>query len=477
MGCSSRSSNESEVTPELNLVSDSIINLGSAGGVATIVFESNDKWQINSKASWISFQGSTKGKGDGNITIQVGINKGGKRMSNVNIIAGNQRTVVKIVQKGRKLKSSLVSPSLLYNTNELNEIKSAFKNNPTGSLKTAFKDLEIRSNNGLKYNPKPDVYRGTNALTFYKKIRNPAALARSLAIYYYLTKDKRYAQKAIQIMEVWAKECANITYIDTPNDGMDIARSIYPILCAYDILRHFDVMDDKTKRTILSWFRKLSRDVKAGMFDWMSHDYYGHQNYQNHLVAFDMGMLAFGVVLNNKYLFQFALSSTSNPRDLYELISGSILMKGDPTYHGEPENAPPPQDGETYDRYRHYGPKKAGLGYANLTLKLLATCAQICQNNGIDMWSYVAPGGENLKLSFDYYSDFYRLKDACIKSDFYCGETNFGTGSFYEIGFAHYPNSQKLKKLINSGSFNRGSAYSAFFGYTRFLAFTVDRSK
>lgn len=192
-----------------------------------------------------------------------------------------------------------------------------------------------------------------------------------------------------------------------------------------------------------------------------------------------MGLLALGYALDDPVLIEFALDSPENPRDLYELISGSILMAGDTPHHREDPNAPAPEDGEIYDRYRHKTGPMRGLQYSHLTLTLLSISAKMCDNHGIDLFSYVAPTGENLRLPFEYYADFYRLKDACINTSFYCGETDrIGKAGdepgLFELGYNYYSDSQPLTRLIESDTYNRGAGYMDILGYTRFLSGAVD---
>jgi hypothetical protein len=333
----------------------------------------------------------------------------------------------------------------------------------------------VLSNNSILYKANP--YTGDDSMEFYMNLKEPAGLARDLALAYALTDEEdneKYALKAIEMMEVWAEDCNGISYERYAGTSMLIVRSLFPMLCAYDILKDEDVMEAESRETIEAWFRWLAPQVRAGVSHWEENDYFQQQDYQNHLASHTLGLLSLGIVLEDEELYQFGLDSPENPRDLYELIEGSILMEGDTPHHREVQ-APPPADGEIYDRYRHDTNPLKGLGYAHLTLSQLALSANIVENNGIDMFSYVAPGGENLLLSFEYYSDFYRLNDTCIKSNYYCGETIKTDSGMFEIGFAYYPDSQPLKDLINSGAYDRGTSYNDLLGLTRFYPFSVDQ--
>lgn len=186
-----------------------------------------------------------------------------------------------------------------------------------------------------------------------------------------------------------------------------------------------------------------------------------------------------GLATDNDELVQFAIDSPANPRDVKELLSGCILMDGDTPCSREKAGSAPPVKGEIYDRYRHdTGPLK-GLQYTHLTLTLLSTTARMCYNNGLDLFAYTAPTGENLRYCFEYYSDFYRSMDSCIKSGYYCGETERMTKAgdnpgMYEMGLRYYPDSEPIRQLINSGTFNRESSYMDLLGYTRLLSAEIN---
>jgi hypothetical protein len=140
-------------------------------------------------------------------------------------------------------------------------------------------------------------------------------------------------------------------------------------------------------------------------------------------------------------------------RDYTDLIEGLILMPGDETHHREPAHAPPPQKGEIYDRYRHFTAPMKGLQYTGLSMNLMAQIAEIGRHLGLDLWNYQAPGGETLRLPFEYYSDFYRLQDSGLKHGLYKGETDRigqagDSPAAFELGLARYPDSQPLRDLL-----------------------------
>ena len=383
-----------------------------------------------------------------------------------------------IFSKTAYAKDSIISPSLMFTPEEISHLRTAVENSVEGtSLHTAGMHLIQKCEGGL--NLAIDVYNGNNPSAFYEQILKQAALARDLALGYALTGNGLYAEKAAEIIKTWAEQSSGIILELTSGTGMLIARSTYPLLCAYDLLKNTPYFDVQSRENVNSWLSGFIPQIKSSITDWEQNNYYNRQDYQNHVVAHSMGLLALGYALEDKDLINFALQSKENPRNIYELITGCIFMEGDEVHHREPANAPPPENGEIYDRYRHHTASNRGLQYAHLTTTLLTISAKICANNGLNLFDYTAPAGENLRLPFEYYADYYRLMDACIKRGFYCGETSrIGKAGdnhgMFELAYRYYPDSEPIKNLLHSGSFNRGTDYMDILGYTRFYSAFVE---
>jgi hypothetical protein len=370
------------------------------------------------------------------------------------------------------------SPSILFTQPELDQLIQNIDISETGSsLRTSYNSLIIRCNGGLNFTP--NIYAGTNPNTYFDQMRTQAGLVRNLALGYKLTQNPLYAQKAAAIIRTWAETCSNITYDLETGTSMLLARCNYPLICAYDLLKETSYIDITTKNITENWFRNLIPQFVQSVNYWNQNDYFDKQDYQNHVVAHSMGLLAMGYVLKDHETIHYALCSSANPRNIYKLITGCIFMVGDAVHHRESTTAPAPANGEIYDRYRHKTAPLKGLQYSHLTLSLLTISAKMSYNNGLNLFTYTAPTGENLRLSHEYYSDYYRLMNSCIKSNFYCGETDrIGLADdnpgMFEIGYQYYPTSNPLNALLESGSFNRGTAYMDMLGYTRFYSAAVE---
>ena len=109
------------------------------------------------------------------------------------------------------------SPSLLFTKSQLEELKMAVKSN-TGTLRSSYDNLIVKSNAGLSYQTEP--YTGTDSQEFYMRLKDPSGLARNLALAYALTNDKKYARKSIEIMKEWAIKCQDINYVKYAGTSM-----------------------------------------------------------------------------------------------------------------------------------------------------------------------------------------------------------------------------------------------------------------
>ena len=470
--------NDDAKNTEISMVSDSSVKIGYVGGKELIKFICYDKWTISSDVGWIKFESPTEGNGNAIIRISVDKNTSEKeRIGQLSITCGSNAEIIKVVQSIKTINIEHRHPSLLYTKEELLNIKSMIEENRSADITRTYNNLMSRCNKALTYTAAP--YTGQDPAQFITAIYTPGSNSRDLAMAYWFTQDKKYAQKSIEIIKAWAEACRNITYVADAGSAMYLTRGMYPMFCAYDMLLTENVMDEETKKIITDWFQVIYKEGMNSLEKWENNDYFNKQYYQNHVVAHTMGFLMLGLVTDNDELIQFAIDDPSNPRDVYELLAGCIFMDGDTPCPREKAGAPLPVKGEIYDRYRHDTAPLKGLQYTHLTLTLLSVNARMCYNNGLDLFAYTAPTGENLRYSFEYYSDYYRMMDSCIKGGYYCGETERiakagDNPGMYEMGFRYYPDSEPVKQLINSGVFNRESSYMDLLGYTRFLSVVID---
>jgi hypothetical protein len=309
--------------------------------------------------------------------------------------------------------------------------------------------------------PKP--YVGNDGEAFYKAANGQAARARDLALAWWMTGENKYADQAVNYLVVWSQaqptpgqEFVSEDGGKSPNVGIHLVRGTLGFLYAADLLWDYPGFTPEKKAAFEKWLQVLIPNVRACKEHWKAMDHFNRQYFQNHHVTHALGLAAMGSYLGDRELVQYAIASPDNDRDYTDLVAGIIFMPGDEPHHREKRvdpNAPPPQKGEIYDRYRHYtGPMK-GLQYTHLAMNMLAQIAEVGRHLGLDLWNYQAPGGETLRLPFDYYSDFYRLESSDLNHGLYKGENDRlgkagDTPATFELGLARFPDSQPLRDLL-----------------------------
>jgi hypothetical protein len=335
---------------------------------------------------------------------------------------------------------------------------------------TAWKQLQASADAAIKRVPKWKPYTGDDPSAFYRSLLPQAEATRDLALAWWITKQEKYADAARRIIGSWfaAQPLPGTLFpADHPSagvKGMMIPRSILPMIWAYDILAGGDALTEADRTAFANWLRALVPQLKEGALYWKKNGYFDAQYFQNHLAGENMGLVAIGITCGDAELLSYAVNSAENTRDFLDLVEGLILMPGDEVYYRDLPGAPAPQAGEIIDRYRHFqmaghvegyvSKPNRGLQYAMLSSHLLGITAQMLATNGLDLWSYRAPGGENLRLPFSFYAPIYASMDASAQGGFYRGETErmtFGGDSraIFEIAAARYPDDPAIARVLD----------------------------
>ncbi len=488
---------------KLSVVTDDIVTVPYAGQEGVLVeFICDGAWTAaleGEVTDWISFSGASEGSGNGKINLDVVANdEKTERSATLKISAGELTAAVVVKQDGKKLEITFKHPSIAFTAEQFKKIADAYTAGAP-SLKEAVDFIYTRA--GGTYDPNAVTTAAKQETsdmgTLYKSMKGPAVLALHRAVATHLTTDASkkdsYAAGAVDILHNWAVACKDVDYpINSTEDleepstgaGMYLARAAWPFFATYDMLRGTQYITDAQDQVIVAWFRNIEKAIKASMNAWQNNDYFNKQYYQNHLAAHMWGLLTIGYVLEDASLVQYAIDSDENPRDFYELIQGCIFMEGDTPCSRESVSSKAPQTGEIYDRYRHEtGPLK-GLQYTSLTLQLLSCAARTCYNNGIDMYAYEAPTGENLRLAYEFYAPFYAQKDASLQGGYYTGETERLTiagdmQGLFELGYNAYPDSEAIKAVIDAipnRAQNKVQMHDQL-GYTRLYSIDADATK
>ena len=333
---------------------------------------------------------------------------------------------------------------------------------------TAWDALRRRADDALERQGKFIPYVGGDPARFYRTLLPQAKAARDLALTWWITGDDRYATAANEIIARWvsARPLPGTTIpedTDTLNKGMMIPRSIFPLIWAHDILAGKDAVPSDTSTAFIAWLPELLDPIEHGAQLWHENNFFDRQYYQNHQIGETMGLIAIAIATGDSDLLRHAVNSGEDERDFLDLLAGLILAPGDEVYYREPPGTAEPQAGEIIDRYRHFElaghfgdyvthPNR-GTQYSLLSTSLLALSAQMLATNGLDLWDYVALGGETLRQPFEFYAPLYAANDSSLQGGFYAGETDrLGKGgdsrAIFELGAHHFPDSSAIASAL-----------------------------
>lgn len=386
--------------------------------------------------------------------------------------------------------------SLLYTAAQKNAIKVA-----SGSSLVTARSLTNTRGSGIASYDKDTVADADKATTdpgtFYDSAHNVSLLTLNAFMYAQMGKGSlrtsTYGTCATPLLYDWADACKSVEYTNKELAGPMLARACFPWFVYYEFVRGTQFSTTEQDAVIDAWFRHIVDVIKESQALWQSNDYYDKQYFQNHAAACDWGLLSIGFALRDMSLVEYAIDSIDNPRDFYDLLQGCILMAGDSPCVRD-GNGVAPQTGEIMDRYRHYTAANKGLQYASLTLQILSTMARTMKNNGVDLYAYTCPTGENLELAYTFYAPFYASTDASLQGGYYTGESErIGLAGdlhgLFELGYNAYPSNAAIQSVITAipdrASNTKASEVSYpdnaavmqmhdQLGYTRLLSVDVD---
>ena len=357
-----------------------------------------------------------------------------------------------IVILSRLLKNSNGGPRLLSEVDD--EFFNLMRNKVNSNLepyKTAWEKTKANADKALKTTYPMLLFGYTD--TYYDTALKAGGAVRDLAFVYRVTKDEKYAQRAKEILEEWARaenpfpKMQQFTGSEawTKINGLVMSRATTAFLYGYSYL--YPYLDSELCRDVELWAGRVAAGLKIYLWHWLDNDCFGKQYWQNHIAIDIMGITAAGIISKDLDLLWYVIGDSSNPRKITDLINGCILMKGDELCPNDPtlkKGAPAAQSGEIYDRYRMN--TNRGIQYAELTLRALTYTTEMLYQYGYDYYNYVGKNGENIRLPFEFYGDFYVTGDSTIKGGYYKGCIIIERyHSMYPIANARYPKSESIK--------------------------------
>ena len=243
---------------------------------------------------------------------------------------------------------------------------------------------------------------------------------------YYHTGDARYLDRAVEYLMAYADSDIlpgtddHLDYSAATTDGKaDLGLNIaVPFVTACDTYSLVYPYMSETDRVIFEdWVRAEVEMIKKGHGFWVQNNYYNGQSGNNHLTSHVMGLMCAAYVLEDDALLEYAVVGVQNDSSYVSMLERAILMEGDSTYSADPSDEF--TVGEIYDRYRIVSEPSNGFGYAMYHMKFLTYSALMAYNNGLDLFSYVGSGGENLLLPYQVYAHYLIENDTLISDGYY----------------------------------------------------------
>lgn len=482
----------------VSIISGDLLEAPSSGVEGyEISFHCNGDWTVQETQPWITVTSAASGSGDGSVTIDVAPNtEKAERSAFVSILCGSVKASL-FVRQASFSDVKFKHPSIAFTAEQFKKITDAYsKASSTSSIKKAVDYVFTQANGNYDVNSLTlsQYKESKSGGTIYNTALAPALRSMNCSFAYMITTDSAkkdtYAKKAVNILATWAQNCAGIVYdtghvdeaqgIQDGGTGMYIARCMWPFFVTYDIFKGSSYITEDQDKAIVAWFRAMEKAIKGCVNLWERYDYLGKQEWNNWVCAHSWGLLSIGYAIEDSSLIQYAMESQQNPRDFKELITGCIFMEGDTPCVRDKAGIGTVEKGELYDRFRHHTAPLKGLQYTSLELQILSSMARTCYNNGVDMYAYTAPTGENISLAYDYYSDYYATLRDDLHNGYYTGEASRiakagDMQGLFELGYNAYP-AGKSKTVIDAIKDRGGQVHSAL-GALRLYSIDVDPTR
>ncbi len=239
-------------------------------------------------------------------------------------------------------------------------------------------------NDGLPY-----IRRDGEVNPEYRKITDEAYLSKTieavdvLTTAFYITKDKRYADKATELMRVWFLDdqtkmnpnMQHAQYIPGINTGRGIGlietRGLFKITDAVTLLRLSGKLNDEFYAKIFDWFDKY--------FEWITKHQYGideSNEKNNHGTWYDVQKCAIALFLGKTEIAKECIEASKTKR-----IASQI----------EADGKQPLELART-----------KSWGYSLMNLSGLFHLAIIGERIGVDLWKYESENGSSIRKALDF---------------------------------------------------------------------------
>jgi hypothetical protein len=333
---------------------------------------------------------------------------------------------------------------------------------------TAWEKLEAEAAEALDQPLAPRDFQNSTELLYAS--RDAAGAARDLVLVSLVTGEDRLCMRAKNVLLSWATfepsvgasleriEHGTVERIDgstTAGLGLNVGLAAFYWSELFCLL--WPDLAEQERVRVEAWLRDLGRLIREGHRYWIDNDYYGEQDYNNHLTGHLLGLAALGYAIGDRELISYAYDCAENPRDYREMLQGAILMpsKGRSQFwRSDPGKTT--SSGEMYDRYRVLTKRRGkghGLAYAMMHLRMLVLLAEIADVHGVDYYSYVGPAGENLRLPLEFYAPFYVARSPAVKGTYHAGDRLYMHNlPVFTIAGTRYPDSRPIQEVLEANA-------------------------
>lgn len=342
--------------------------------------------------------------------------------------------------------------------------------------------VESEADRALTTNYEPTPKGNAGSYFYFAKAH--AQDVRNLALAWEMTQDSSYLTKAKSILTAWASNANSTGQVGAQDDivsqGLVLGRAIPIFADGYALL--YSQLSVAERTEIRTWFTTALGAIRNSREHWrtttelctgsscnpVETPWINHQEGSNHLGAQNLGVVAIGYALKDESIVAEGLDDPSNPKNLKELIDDVILMSDADAWERDgtiTAGMPSVEPGEIWDRIRT-GESK-GLHYTHIHLRFLTLQAEMATNNNddVDWFDYVGPDGENLRLPFEFYSEFLLTGDSSARTGYYENSfVDYSMLSIYEIAMRHYPESSEIHSVLEK--FTRNTFDLETFGWT-----------
>jgi len=260
---------------------------------------------------------------------------------------------------------------------------------------------------------------------------------------YYFSGEKKYAEKATQLLETWfinpeTRMNPNLNYaqgIPGICDGRGIGiidwAGINKLISPIQILAAGGVLPNETKKQLFAWFEEY--------LDWLLNSEYGKDEdstFNNHGTWYDVQVVGIELMLGKTDLATARLEQAKSIR-----IASQI----------EPDGSQPLELART-----------KSLGYSTMNLRGFLHLANLGQKTGVDLWNFETDDGRSIKKALNFLLPFAKqektwehqqlgdLDEAIenLKTNFLMAASVFGDAEYREIAKSIKSPEETIETLI-----------------------------